>query len=269
MVELENDLNMDISNQRIDKGQPFDWGRTSDEYAKYRDIYPDEFYQKVIDRGLCIEGQKVLDLGTGTGVLPRNMAKYGAKWTGVDISENQIEKARELSQGMDIDYIVSSVEDLDLDGTFDVITACQCFWYFDHEKITKKLYDLLKPNGHLVVLQMAWLPFEDKIAKASEDLVLQYNPSWTGARVTRYPVKIAPSYNEYFEKVYDEVFDLNVPFTRQSWAGRMHACRGIGASLTPDQIDCFNKEHKALLEKIAPEQFDILHFGAIAILKKR
>ena len=56
---------MEITDDRIDAGRAFDWGRTSEEYAKYRDIYPNEFYNKIIDRGLCIEGQKVLDLGTG------------------------------------------------------------------------------------------------------------------------------------------------------------------------------------------------------------
>lgn len=46
----------------------------------------------------------VLDTGTGTGVLPRHMHRYGAKWTGADISENQIEQAKILSAGMNIDY---------------------------------------------------------------------------------------------------------------------------------------------------------------------
>ena len=58
-----------ISDRRIDDGTPFDWGRTSSDYAKYRDIYPPEFYRMVLDRGLCRDGQHVLDLGTGTGVL--------------------------------------------------------------------------------------------------------------------------------------------------------------------------------------------------------
>ena len=80
-----------IKNENIDSGKAFDWGRTSDDYAKYRDIYPPEFYNRIIKRGLCTAGQKVLDIGTGTGVLPRNMYKYGAEWTGTDISENQIE----------------------------------------------------------------------------------------------------------------------------------------------------------------------------------
>lgn len=33
-------------NKDIDGGKPFDWGRTSGDYGKYRDIYPDEFYEK-------------------------------------------------------------------------------------------------------------------------------------------------------------------------------------------------------------------------------
>ena len=127
---------MEIIDKNVDGGKAFDWGKTSSDYAKYRDIYPQEFYDKIVSRNLCIDGQSVLDLGTGTGVIPRNMYPYGAKWIGTDISENQIEQAKLLSQGMDIEYYARSAEDIDFpENSFDVITACQCFWYFDHERI--------------------------------------------------------------------------------------------------------------------------------------
>ena len=95
-----------IINKDFDHGKAFDFGRTSSDYAKYRDIYPDEFYKKIVELGLCVKGQRVLDLGTGTGVLPRNMYKYGAEFVGADISESQIEQARLLSKeaGMNIKY---------------------------------------------------------------------------------------------------------------------------------------------------------------------
>lgn len=35
---------MDISNEHIDGGKAFDWGRTSADYAKFRDIYPPESF---------------------------------------------------------------------------------------------------------------------------------------------------------------------------------------------------------------------------------
>ena len=103
---------MEITDERIDRGKAFDWGKTSEYYARYRDIYPELFYKKIVDRGLCIKGQKVLDLGTGTGVLPRNMYRYGADWIGTDISENQIEQARKLADAgkMKIDFQTVSAE---------------------------------------------------------------------------------------------------------------------------------------------------------------
>ncbi len=256
-------------NEQIDGGKAFDWGKTSEDYAKFRDIYPDEFYERIVRRGLCVSGQSVLDLGTGTGVIPRNMHKYGAKWTAVDIAENQIEQARRLSEGMGIDYVCLPVEELDFpENSFDVITACQCFWYFNHETLIPKLCKMLKQDGFFVPMEMAWLPFEDEIAGQSEELVLKYNPKWTGAGMKPHEFYVPECYFDKFELVYHEEYTLPVRFTRESWNGRMKACRGVGASLSDHEVAEWEKEHIALLEKIAPEEFDVKHFAAFAVLKK-
>ena len=219
---------------------------------------------------MCVKGQRVLDLGTGTGVVPRAMYHYGARWTGADISENQIIQARALSEGMDIDYIVSPAEDIDFpDGTFDVITACQCFFYFDYEKVVPKLAKLLKSGGRLVILFMAWVPADDDIARASEELVLKYNPAWTGGGYERAPVFVPETAEKYFDIEVRDEYDLMVPFTRESWNGRMKACRGVGASLTAEQTAAWEKDHISLLEKLAPPEFEILHHGAMAVLRKK
>ena len=41
---------MDIKDERIDGGKAFDRGRTSGDYARFRDIYPTEFYEKIAAR---------------------------------------------------------------------------------------------------------------------------------------------------------------------------------------------------------------------------
>ena len=263
---------MAISDARIDDGKEFDWGRTSREYARYRDIYPEVFYSKIAERGLCIKGQNVLDLGTGTGVVPRNMYRYGATWTGTDISAEQIEQAKLLAEeaGMDISFLAVPTEELDFpDESFDVITACQCFWYFDHEKVMPKLARLLKPEGKLVILYMAWLPFEDKIAGESEKLILKYSPNWTGGRETRHPIWVPDVAYQYFDMEEREEYDLGVHFTKESWHGRVRASRGIGASLGEEELKRWDKEHRDMLDRIAPEEFEVLHYAATTILKKR
>lgn len=261
---------MHDTNKNIDSGRPFDWGKTSTDYAEYRDIYPPEFYEKLIRRGLCMSGQSALDIGTGTGVLPRNLYRYGAKWTAADISENQIKQAKALSGSMDIAYLVSPAEEIGFaEQSFDVITACQCFWYFHHEKVMPNFYRMLKESGRLVVLCMEWLPYEDKIAGASENLALKYNPKWSGAGETMHQIVIPDCYKEKFNLVYHEEWRLKVPFTRDSWNGRMKTCRGIGASLSKADIALWEAEHKKLLAEIAPAEFEVLHYGAIAELEKK
>ncbi len=87
---------------------------------------------------------------------------------------------------------------------------------------------------------MAWLPFEDKIAGASEKLVLKYSPNWSGAGETIHQIDIPDCYKEKFELVHHEEF-TKIPFTHESWNGRIKACRGIGASLTEKRFQCGNR----------------------------
>ena len=129
----------------VDDGQKFDFGKTSKEYAKYRDIYPEELFVKLHELGIGKKGTKWLDLGTGTGVMPRGMAHYGADIVAVDVAENQIKAARELSKDFtNIQYEVCSAEEIAYgENTFDAVTACQCFWYFDPNVIVPKIKSIL------------------------------------------------------------------------------------------------------------------------------
>lgn len=259
-----------VTNHNIDNGKAFDWGKTSADYAKYRDIYPGEFYEKIRKRGLCEAGMDVLDLGTGTGVLPRALYGSGARFTGTDLSENQVLEAKKLAgeQQMDIRFLASPAEELPFaDNSFDTVTACQCFFYFDRKRVYPEISRVLRPGGRLCVLYMAWLPEEDKIAGESEALVLQYNPDWSGKGERRHPLAFEPEASPYFEQEHSEVFDLQVPFTRESSNGRMKACRGIGASLSEERVSAFDRQHMELLSKIAPERFTIRHYAAMLVLK--
>ncbi len=258
-----------IKDERFDGGRPFDWGKTSEDYAKFRDIYPPAFYAKLISLGLYEKNTSVLDIGTGTAVLPRALYNTGVHFTGTDLSAEQIEQAKRIcsENGMAIDLRVGGAEQqLFPDNSFDAVTACQCYWYFDHAKAAETLYAQLKPQGRLAFIVMNWLPFEDDIAAASEEMVLKYNPTWNGCGFTRSLIEAPQEYLSHFTVERQEQLDLRVPFTRESWHGRMKACRGVGASLDAEALAAFDKEHYEMLQRF-PESFEILHYAAITILR--
>ena len=116
---------------------------------------------------------------------------------------------------------------------------------------------------------MDWLPFEDELAMKTEKLVLKYNPDWSGAGETFHPLYVPDDYMDKFSVEHSGEYRLSVHFTRESWNGRIKACRGIGASsLTDEQKSDWEKEHLKMLEDY-PEEFDIMHFAAYAVLKKK
>lgn len=262
-----------MRNPDIDKGHSFDWGKTSDDYAKYRDIYPAALYERLAALNIGVSGQKMLDLGTGTGVLPRNMHRYGARFTGVDIAERQIDAARRLAakDAMDIDFLTCAAEEMRFpDNTFDAVTACQCFIYFDKVRLLPVLTAILKKSCPLAVVSMNWLPDESRIAAESERIILKHNPQWTGGGMRRFP-PVQPDWAKAgpFAFTHGEAFEAGLEFTRESWHGRIRASRGVGASLIGDRLRAFEDEHWAMLQECAPDRFSIPHYPTILLLENR
>lgn len=239
----------------VDNGQKFDFGKTSKEYGKYRDIYPEELFDRLYKIGVGKENTNWLDLGTGTGVIPRGMAKYGANIIATDVSENQINEAINLSKQIDnIKYEAVSAEDIKYpENSFDVITACQCFWYFDPEVIVPKIKSMIKPGGIFLKIYMGYMK-EEQITQDSNALVKSINGSWGGASAS-----IKDLTTHYFDDPQMESMIVEIPFTRETWHGRMMASRGVMASMDKDKIEKFDREHMQMLKEKYPEEFTVKH----------
>lgn len=245
-----------------DPGNNIDWGKTSEDYAKYRTGQPDSFFDLMRAFNIGLPGQRILDLGTGTGALALRYAHRGAQVSGIDPSEGQIAEAKKQAQQakLNIDFQVGAAEKLPFDShAFDIVTANQCWLYFDAEAAIRNILWVLKPGGLLVTSHCSWLPLQDPIAQASEDLVRQFNPNWTahswGGMIPAVPAWSLRSFRLRAFFNYDE----KIPFTREAWAGRIRACRGVGAALTPEQVVDFDAQHMQMLKNTAPEKFTILH----------
>lgn len=252
----------DRSFEGIDADRGIDWGRTSEDYDRYRPGPPDSFYAKLAVHELGLKGQTLLDLGTGTGLLARRFASQGARVSAIDVSADQIEMASSAAdrEAVAIDFRAAPAEQIPFDDSqFDVVTANQCWMYFDLGLAIPEVLRVLKPGGKLLVSHFSFMPRLDPVARASEALVLKYNPDWSGAD---WDGVIAPQprwSRACFELVGMFVYEEGIPFTRESWRGRMRALRGIAASLRPAEVEAFDREHEDLLARVAPDKFEVCH----------
>eukprot|EP00026_Physarum_polycephalum_P019482 Phypoly_transcript_21523.p1 GENE.Phypoly_transcript_21523~~Phypoly_transcript_21523.p1 ORF type:complete len:126 (+),score=18.06 Phypoly_transcript_21523:49-378(+) len=74
--------------------QQVDFGKQSENYATHRPGFPEVFYDRLATF-IDVKGKRVCDVGTGPGVIALELAKRGAVVTGLDISPNQIEAAKQ------------------------------------------------------------------------------------------------------------------------------------------------------------------------------
>jgi 2-polyprenyl-6-hydroxyphenyl methylase/3-demethylubiquinone-9 3-methyltransferase len=99
-----------------------------------------------------LEGKTALDVGCGAGLLAEPLARLGATVTAIDPAAELIEAAlgHAAGQGLDIDYRVSAVEELD--GTFDLITSMEVIEHTaDPQQFLEDLAKRLAPNGLLML----------------------------------------------------------------------------------------------------------------------
>ncbi len=95
-------------------------------------------------------GERILDLGCGTGYLTNIIAESGAQVTGIDNSKEMIEKAK--SEFPKINFEVLSATDFHFEKPFDAIFSnAVLHWVLEKEKAIDCMYENLKTGGRLVI----------------------------------------------------------------------------------------------------------------------
>ena len=92
---------------------------------------------------------RALDVACGTGQSARALQAIAERVTGTDLSSEMLGYAR---QNPDIEFLESPAESLPFDAeTFDLLTVCMAFHWFDQAKFLLEAHRVLKANGWLIV----------------------------------------------------------------------------------------------------------------------
>ncbi|GAA0370520.1 class I SAM-dependent methyltransferase [Bacillus horti] len=100
-----------------------------------------------------LRDKSVLDLGCGFGWHCRYALEQQASTVvGVDISENMLQKARQMTDDPRVSYLNTAIEDIKFtDAQFDVVISSLAFHYVESFRdISQKIYQCLKKEGVLI-----------------------------------------------------------------------------------------------------------------------
>jgi len=241
-----------------------DFGKTAGDYGRHRAGFPPEFFERLVARGFITRGRSALDIGTGTGTIARGLALGGMKVTGLDRSTAMMEEAARLDReaGVIVEYVEATAEETGLDSaSCQLITAGQCWHWFDRAKAAAEAMRMLAPGGAIVIAHFDWIPLPGNMIDATEKLIEKFNPSWTlGGGVGIHPWWLKDLAVAGFKNLETFSFDLDVPYTHEAWRGRIRASAGVGATMAPVKLAEFDGELARILKERWPaEPMPVLH----------
>lgn len=235
-----------------------DFGRAAADYGRWRQGFPVAFFDELLALGIGRPGQKVLDIGTGTGQLARELARRGCDVTGLDRSAELMDEARRLDgeASVFVAYVQARAEAIGLpDGAFDILTAAQCWHWFDRSVAARECLRLLAPGGRLVIAHLDWERRPGNVVEASSDLIRRHSAPPNDREWTfRYPDWLielnAAGFGDH--RLFGGTVRLS--YTHEGWIGRITASAQIGPALDADRIAAFREELSALLADCFPDE---------------
>lgn len=107
----------------------------------------------IIDISEVKKDSKILDVGTGTGVLIKYLMETNPKEIhGVDLSENMIQVAKSKYKDDRVKFYAEDIVEFNEEKDFDYVFIYSAYPHFkDKEKLFSHLRKLMKENGKIII----------------------------------------------------------------------------------------------------------------------
>lgn len=243
--------------------QPRGFGVAAADYAKHRQGFPSSLLDRLESHGIGRPGQTVVDVGTGTGTLARQFAQRGCSSIGIDPDPQMLETARKLACDQSLP-IAAREDEVDPGALYfrqasaeatglpsasaDVLTAGQCWHWFDWPSAAREAGRVLRASGRLVICHFDWIPLDGNLVEATEALIRHHNSEWSfDGGHGMYPRWARDVQQAGFRQLETFGFDVTSSYTPEGWRGRVRASAGITA-LDARARDRFDRELEELLQ---------------------
>lgn len=147
-------------------------------------------------------GEKILDLGCGTGDLTNKLYEYGAEVIGIDKSENMVKQA--ISKYPHIPFAVQDAIDLQFHSKFDaVFSNATLHWVKPPIKALKGIYQSLKQGGRFC----AEFGGKGNVQTITDEIIQQIKEAGYEFQAEQFPW-FYPSIGEYTTLMEDAGFNV-------------------------------------------------------------
>jgi SAM-dependent methyltransferase len=179
-------------------GQVFD--AMAAEYDRHRPAYPDELVDQACRAAGIGRGDRVLEVGCGTGQLTRSLLARGLRVTALEPGANLIALARQHLQGAGAaEFVNARLEDASLPRRqFRAVFSASAFHWVDPEVSWRKAAGALVAGGTLALIQ--YFGLEEPRSQRDQDEVLAALATVAPDIAAGWPARLSPDQRQALER---------------------------------------------------------------------
>lgn len=119
-------------------------------YEKARPSYPDVLFDDLVELARLRPGDRLLEIGCGTGKATRPLLRRGFSVVCVELGEQLAETTRRRLAGYPVDVRVAPFETWEVEAeSFDLVYAATAWHWVDPSMRYRRAHELLRPSRHL------------------------------------------------------------------------------------------------------------------------
>ncbi len=236
-------------------GKPIDYGLAADDYGLHRQGFPAELFTRLQKLKVGLPGQRLLDMGTGTGLMARDFARRGCLVTGVDFSARLLSVAERTNIGEVVRprYLRLRAEATKLPAaSFDVVSAGTAWHLFDRAAAAREARRLLRPGGRLVIAHLDWHPAPGSVTEATLRLMARHGPERAAPVTFFYPAWADELMAGGFSEWEMFGFTCTLTYAPDSWRGRVRASKRGAPSMDKSELGKFDASLGRMLSRRFP-----------------
>ncbi len=244
------------------------------QYDAYRPHYPPEALSFLVTLADLDSTSDVADIGTGTGRIAIELAKYVRVVYGIDTASGMLERLIEAAQEEwlgNIRAIEASGEDTTLPSeSVDLAVLAQSFHWMDKPAVLKEMHRILNPNKPLVVMWNMVTNTKDTYYKEVTSLIKEYNADYKGGSDI-VSVDFQPSINAstLFTPVEKFTFPFTLNYTAESYIGFLLSKSYVGVGIPQAKLHEFIEQvHQSLRDSFDHGNVEE-HYETVILAAKR